>query len=51
MEYFLIYLGDGEVKSPLYIDSDCAGNVTNMKNILGCCFSLGSMTTSWFNRK
>jgi hypothetical protein len=51
MEYGLRYLGGGEVKLQVYLDSDWAGSATERKSTLGCCFSLGSMMVSWFNRK
>jgi hypothetical protein len=50
MEYGLRYLGGGEVKLG-YSDLDWAGSATDRKSTLGCCFSLGSMMVSWFNRK
>jgi hypothetical protein len=34
-----------------YIDSDWEGSTIDMKNTLGCCFNLGSIVVSWFNRK
>jgi hypothetical protein len=51
MENSLRYLGDGEVKLQVYTDSDWTGNVVDRKSTLVCCFSLGSTTVSWFNRK
>jgi hypothetical protein len=51
VEYGLRYLGDGEVKLQGYSDSDWVGSATDRKSTSGCCFSLGSMMISWFNRK
>jgi hypothetical protein len=45
MEYGLIYLGDGEVKL------QGEGSATDMKSTSGCCFSLGLVMISRFNRK
>jgi hypothetical protein len=51
VEYGLSYLGDGEGKMQGYSNSNWAGNATDRKTTLGCCFSLGSMMLSWFSRK
>ena len=51
VEYGLRYLGDGEVKLLRYIDTDWEGSATDKKSIARCCFSLGSVMISWFNRK
>ena len=34
-----------------YTDSDWASSVQDRKSTFGCCFSLGSVVISWFNRK
>ena len=34
-----------------YTDSDWVGSVTDQKSALGCCFSLGSATIAWHNKK
>ena len=34
-----------------FIDSNWAGNASDRKSISSCCFSLGSITVSWFNKK
>ena len=34
-----------------YTDSDWAGCAFDRKSTSGCCFGLGSVVVSWFNRK
>ena len=51
MEYGLDYRrGDG-VRLVGYTNSDWAGCVADIKNTFECCFGLGSVVVSWFNRK
>jgi hypothetical protein len=51
MDYGLNYVrGDG-VSLVGYIDSYWVGCVADRKHTSGCCFSLGSLLVSWFNRK
>jgi hypothetical protein len=49
--YGLRYLGGDGVRLQGYSNSDWAGSDTDRKSTSGCCFSLGSVVISWFNRK
>jgi hypothetical protein len=51
MEYGLRYLrGDG-VELQGYTDSYWEGSAVDINNTLGCCFNLGSIMITWFNKK
>ena len=51
VDYGLRYIrGDG-VRLVGYSNSDWAGCASNRKGTSGCCFGLGSVIVSWFNRK
>ena len=51
MDYGLDYRqGDG-VRLASYIDSNWAGCISDRKSTSRCCFGLGSVVVSWFNRK
>ena len=51
MDYGLDYVrGDG-VGLVGYSDSDWAGSASDRKSTSGCCFNLGLVVISWFNRK
>ena len=47
----LNYDGDHDFTLSGYIDSDCAGSVSDRKSTSGCYFSLGSTMISWQSRK
>ena len=49
--YGLRYSADSDMQLVGYTDSDWAGSVKDRKSTSGCCFSLGSVVISWFNRK
>jgi hypothetical protein len=51
VDYGLDYVrGDG-VGLVGYSDSNWAGCASDWKSTSGCCFGLGSVVVSWFNRK
>jgi uncharacterized membrane protein len=51
MEYFLRYIGDGEVKMQGYSESTWVGSASHRKSTSWFCFSLGSVMIYWFNKK
>jgi hypothetical protein len=51
VDYGLDYHGGDGVRPIGYTDSDWAGCVSDKKSTSGCCFGLGSVVVSWFNRK
>jgi len=51
VDYGPRYLGDGEVKLQGYTNLDWVGSAIDRKSISWCCFSLGLLLISQFNRK
>ena len=51
VDYGLKYDVTNNINLPSYVDSDWARNTTDRKSTSGRCFSLGSGTISWFNKK
>ena len=51
IDYGLKYEANQKINLEGYVDSDWAGNATNMKSTSGCFFSLGFDMISWLSRK
>jgi hypothetical protein len=51
LDYGLCYTRYHEFRLYGYTDSDWDGSASDRNITLGCCFSLGSTTTSWKSRK
>jgi hypothetical protein len=51
LDYNLFYTRDCDFRLYGYTDSDWDGSASYRKNTSGCCFSLGSVMTSWKSRK
>jgi hypothetical protein len=51
LDFGLCYNGDKDFIQIGYTDSDWDGSVSKKKRTLGCCFSPGSVVTSWQSRK
>jgi hypothetical protein len=51
LDYGLCFTGDCDFILYVYIDSDWAGSVSDIKITSTCCFILGSAMTSWKSRK
>jgi hypothetical protein len=47
----LCYTADHDFRLYRYTDTDWAGSVSDRKSTSRCCFSLGSVVTSWRTRK
>ena len=51
VDYGMDYRGSDGVSLIGLTNSNWAGSASDRKRTFGCCFSLGSETVSWFNRK